>query len=194
MPQDLTDDKSTLVQVMALCRQATSHYLNQCWPRSSTPYGVTRPQWVKLWYWSSFIHVMSLCLNVTLMLQNTHTLKSKSRHDANFVIITGSTGGQWPPMSPVSTKLASVGTTLCSRERQIVHWIWKMISWSFLITTNGLYTCQPIGLWYPHWQKAFNVTGTEFQHLYFTHYIKTIHCFIWTPLLSKHTALMYLST
>ena len=28
MPQDLTDDKSTLVQVMAWCRQATSHYLS----------------------------------------------------------------------------------------------------------------------------------------------------------------------
>ena len=27
MPRDLTDDKSTLVQVMAWCRQATSHYL-----------------------------------------------------------------------------------------------------------------------------------------------------------------------
>ena len=26
---DLSDDKSTLVQVMALCHQATSHYLNQ---------------------------------------------------------------------------------------------------------------------------------------------------------------------
>ena len=28
MPLDLTDDKSTLVQVMAWCRQATSHYLS----------------------------------------------------------------------------------------------------------------------------------------------------------------------
>ena len=28
-----TDDKSTLVQVMAWCWQATSHYLSQCWPR-----------------------------------------------------------------------------------------------------------------------------------------------------------------
>ena len=46
MPQDLTDDKSTVVQVMAWCRQATSLYLNQCWPRSPTPYSVTRPQWV----------------------------------------------------------------------------------------------------------------------------------------------------
>ena len=39
MQQGPTDDKSTLVQVMAWCRQATSHYLNQCWPRSPTPYG-----------------------------------------------------------------------------------------------------------------------------------------------------------
>ena len=47
MPQNLTDDKSTLVQ--AWCHQAiTSHYLNHCWPRSPTPYGVTRPQWVKI--------------------------------------------------------------------------------------------------------------------------------------------------
>ena len=45
-PQDLTDDKSTLVQVMAWCRQATSHYLSQCWPSSLSPYGVIRPQWV----------------------------------------------------------------------------------------------------------------------------------------------------
>ena len=31
---------------MAWCRQATSHYLNQCWSRSMSPSGVTRPQWV----------------------------------------------------------------------------------------------------------------------------------------------------
>ena len=46
MSFDLTGDKSTLVQVMAGCRQATSHYMSQCWPRSMSPYGVTRPQWV----------------------------------------------------------------------------------------------------------------------------------------------------
>ena len=47
MPLDLTDDKSTLVQVMAWCSQATSHYLSQCWPRSMSPNGITRPKWVK---------------------------------------------------------------------------------------------------------------------------------------------------
>ena len=44
---DHTYEKSTLVQVMAWCRQATSQYLSQCWPRFLSPYGVTRPQWVK---------------------------------------------------------------------------------------------------------------------------------------------------
>ena len=46
MPQNPSDDMPTLVQVMAWCRQATSYYLSQCCPRSLSPYGVTRPQWV----------------------------------------------------------------------------------------------------------------------------------------------------
>ena len=50
MSLDLTDDKSTLVQVMAWCRQATSHYLSQCWPRSMSPNGITRPEWVDRLY------------------------------------------------------------------------------------------------------------------------------------------------
>ena len=51
MPLDLTDDKSTLVQVMAWCRQATSQYLIQCWPRFKSPYGITRP---KMNQWGSY--------------------------------------------------------------------------------------------------------------------------------------------
>ena len=47
MTQDLSDDLSTLVQVMAWCHQATSHYLDQCWPISMMPYGVTNLQWIK---------------------------------------------------------------------------------------------------------------------------------------------------
>ena len=41
---------------MDWCRQATSHYLNQCWPRSPTPYGVTRPHWVNLRWWCGMGH------------------------------------------------------------------------------------------------------------------------------------------
>ena len=71
-PLDLTDCKSTLVQVMAWCRQATRHYLSQYWPRSMSPNGVTRPQWVNsLWpsdttWWlrsgSTLVQAMACCL------------------------------------------------------------------------------------------------------------------------------------
>ena len=46
--RDLTDDKSRLVQVKAWCRQATSHYLSQCWLSNFSPYDVPRPKFVKL--------------------------------------------------------------------------------------------------------------------------------------------------
>ena len=46
---------SILIQVMAGCRLATSHYLSQSWPSSMSPYGNTRPQWVngylRRFYW-----------------------------------------------------------------------------------------------------------------------------------------------
>ena len=72
MPQDLTDDKSALVQVMAWCRQAPSHYLSKCLLRSMLPTGVTRPQWVILlwptdviwWHRSGWtlVQIMTCCL------------------------------------------------------------------------------------------------------------------------------------
>ena len=42
MVQGHSDDESNLVQVMAWCRQATSHYLSLCWPKSIPPY-----RWVR---------------------------------------------------------------------------------------------------------------------------------------------------
>ena len=50
MSLDLTD-KSTLVQVMAWCHQATSHYLNQCWSSSMSPYCATRLPRLKAGVW-----------------------------------------------------------------------------------------------------------------------------------------------
>ena len=45
---DHTNDKSTLVQVIAWGRQEASHYLSQGWPSFMQPCAGTRPQWVKL--------------------------------------------------------------------------------------------------------------------------------------------------
>ena len=50
MSLEFTDNQSTLVQVMAWCRQATSHCLSHCWPTSLSPYGVTRAEWVNRRY------------------------------------------------------------------------------------------------------------------------------------------------
>ena len=48
MSMDLTDDKSTMAEVMAWCCQTKKHYLSQRWPVSISPYGVTMPQWVNM--------------------------------------------------------------------------------------------------------------------------------------------------
>ena len=50
IPQNTFDGKSTLLPVMAWYYQATSHYLIQCWHRSVSLYGITRPQWIKQYH------------------------------------------------------------------------------------------------------------------------------------------------
>ena len=79
MPQDLTDDKSTLVQVMA-SGQATSHYLSQCWPRSMSPYGVTRLQWVNgtALYAVFEFHLKKLLVLQLKCTENKHGVERKS--------------------------------------------------------------------------------------------------------------------
>ena len=47
MPQNTFDGKSNLVQVMAWCNQAPSHYLSQFWPKFLSLYDVTKPQWAQ---------------------------------------------------------------------------------------------------------------------------------------------------
>ena len=78
MSLDFTDDQFTLVQVMTWCRQATSHYLSQCWPRSLSPYGVTRPEWVKFTTDTPYLALMSeLAAEHKLnSQQKSHTLPS----------------------------------------------------------------------------------------------------------------------
>ena len=52
--------QSTLVHVMAWCRQATSHYISQYWSRSMLPYGITRPQWVNIDFRSYVVYIDTL--------------------------------------------------------------------------------------------------------------------------------------
>ena len=96
MPQDLTNDKSTLVQLMAWCRQATSHYLNRCWPRYLTPYGVTRPQGVKAMRheqkWQTFCRQY---FQMDFFLNENVTSHYLNQWWPNCVRWCGITGPQW---------------------------------------------------------------------------------------------------
>ena len=47
---NLTDDKTTSVQITAWCSQATSHYLSEYLINYMSPYGITRLQWVSIIY------------------------------------------------------------------------------------------------------------------------------------------------
>ena len=115
----LIDYKSTLVQVMAWCHQVTSHYLNECWPRSLTPYGITRLQWVKeygilesAWlldcpsiYWFELHHVV--CQSIQLSSNESHLVKQdwdlrvhpRSRSLIEFKCQDGSWHISWENMS-----------------------------------------------------------------------------------------------
>ena len=59
MPQNLTNGKLTSVQEMAWCCQVTSHYVNQCWPRSMSPYCLNMPQWVLTTFLPPWCHMAS---------------------------------------------------------------------------------------------------------------------------------------
>ena len=64
MPQCFMNEKSTMVQVMAWCHQATCHYLSECWSRPMLPCAIPRPQWVKLSHMLT-AHNQDLCWHET---------------------------------------------------------------------------------------------------------------------------------
>ena len=71
MSINLNDEKSTLVQVMAWCRQATSHYLSQCWPRSMSSRDVASSGHKELKVASSFnSHVNGLVQDCNISIAN----------------------------------------------------------------------------------------------------------------------------
>ena len=120
MSLDLTDGKSTLMQVMAWCRQATSHYLSQCWPRSMTPYGVTRPQWVK----ASASFVCNTVLYWTLIMMTSS--------NGNIFHITSPlcgefTSNQWIPLTKASNADVSFDLRLNKHlSNQSLGWWFEM--------------------------------------------------------------------
>ena len=98
-------DKSTLVQVMAWCHQATSHYLNQCWPISLPPYDVTRPQWVNpLSNWLYSYHLIEIGY-----ITNTNQIKTKlCAYFVGYAIPPKLPWRRWPELAKSTYKWALV--------------------------------------------------------------------------------------
>ena len=61
IPQAFTDEKSTLIQVMNWCCQATRHHTNKCHLSSMSPYGITKGQWVDMHSYNVFYIMVIQC-------------------------------------------------------------------------------------------------------------------------------------
>ena len=81
IPQNLKNKSSKLVQVMAWCRQAPSHYLSQCWHRSMSAYGFTRPQCI-----STRTHLSCSQYHGCWCLVNTRS-QGIASHDLDLVLL-----------------------------------------------------------------------------------------------------------
>ena len=73
-------NESALVQVMAWCRQATSHYLNQGWLRSMSTYDINRPQWVKT--------LLNLKVHVVVWLANVNVITAVDFRSVSIITKT----------------------------------------------------------------------------------------------------------
>ena len=93
MPKKLTNEKWTLVQVMAWFHQATSHYLSQFWSRFILPHAITRPQWVNTppvtQTWAN-IKVMWFCKELRF-----EKKKKKEQQNHNLMEYTGTIPLRW---------------------------------------------------------------------------------------------------
>ena len=150
---DLTDNKSALVQVMARCRQATSHNLSQCWPRFMMPYGVTRQQWVNSWRQQGSctsvtqIYVIWYCPNQELMgryksslvLQNApssimpwplcHEMMLKWRGVCWWLSFTEEV---WYQLTPYRSCLMPLNICCSTSHDDVITWKWFMHYWPFV--------------------------------------------------------------
>ena len=120
---DFTNHQSTLVQVMAWCQQATSHYLSKCWPRSLSPYGVTRPPWVKVYNCTKILFVQ---LNCIVLIAKKELGFTSCIHTNNQCLKPLTTPFQW------LTYILKVSSAICLWKRSNWESLNVLLEWNFL--------------------------------------------------------------
>ena len=98
MPQNLTDEKSTLVQVMAWYCKAIIYHLSQCWSRYSSPYAVYHLATL-IWYILNLIR--TLCMHQSNGFRVCHS----QRNMMQYITMT-SLWARWCLKSPASLLFA----------------------------------------------------------------------------------------
>ena len=144
---------SWLVQVMAWCRQATSHYLSQYWPRSMLPNGITRPQWVNAIYVSLIAgELWNYLFSIPAV-----WIVSAIRREITWSTIYCSIGVIWYwPILPIPFRITS----------PLTHWGWDKIDATFQTTFSNAFSWMKIyEFWLSfHWSLSIRVQLTIFQH------------------------------
>ena len=128
MPQNPSDDKSTLVQVMAWCRQAAGHYLSQCCPRSLSPYAITRPRYVNNHRIES---VRILCLVSGVLINMTHLINSN--RGIKFTIL-----GLYSPSGRTFDRRISWSLEATRSDVTIVASLWNLTGISVVLLPRCL--------------------------------------------------------
>ena len=149
--QNFTDDQSTLVQVMAWCCQATSHYRSQCWSRSLSPYGVTRPQWVDLsrqgdlfmhwWNGSRLVHMMTCHLSGTKTLPELSIAQCQLDPQEQISASRCSRITFWEIASRDQSMYAPSQWEMSLHCNDISHWLGAYLDWSLIFWK--IFSCLP---------------------------------------------------
>ena len=103
---------------MAWCRQATSHYLSQCWSRYWLPYGVTRPQWV-----NGGESVVNTWAKMTMEYQKCPVLHSRCQHCLSWLIpLSAGTPYPWSTQASItkSRDVSCIRGVACIRDLTIL--------------------------------------------------------------------------
>ena len=173
MPMDLTDGKSTLVQVMAWCRQAPSHYLSQCWPRSLSPYVVIRPQWAidikRVWLLMWWLLALPSYMHLWYQLCRLNAYMSSTGVSSDILVLK--IGRK---LMKIERKFKHLYMYTEIKSAPHCHAIWHHRTWSTLVQIMACCPTAPSHYLNQCWQFIIDVLWHSSESN-FTGYIKMIY-------------------
>ena len=126
---------------MTWCREATSHFLNQCWPSFMSPYDVTRDQWVitimPLTVYLTFIETIRVHANIQILYEGK-IISHKMRRIVIYFDSSVSCNLKWESQEDgtVSQKRYGLRTEILIIFYILKYWYWLSIEVLFFAFTT----------------------------------------------------------